>query len=81
MLGGTRRLKNMKRHMQDAIKSSDSELGIINIVSHRSASHRSASHRSASHLNGSNRNNNHHIRELPTVSDRMSKERVISCVQ
>ena len=76
MLGGTRRLKNMKRHMQDAIKSSDSELGIINIVSHRSASHRSASH-----LNGSNRNNNHHIRELPTVSDRMSKERVISCVQ
>ena len=76
MLGGTRRLKNMKRHMQDAIKSSDSELGIINIVSHRSASHLSASH-----LNGSNRNNNHHIRELPTVSDRMSKERVISCVQ
>ena len=76
MLGGTRRLKNMKQHMQDAIKSSNSELGIINIVSHRSASHLSASH-----LNGSNRNSNHRIREIPTVSDRMSKERVISCVQ
>ena len=62
--------------MQDAIKSSNSELGIINIVSHRSASHLSASH-----LNGSNRNRNHRIREIPTVSDRMSKERVISCVQ